>query len=190
MLTAAAAGALIPNRASPAAAAPKSRSLGYAVALPDADWRARLTPAQYFVLREGGTEPPFTSPLENEKRRGTFRCAGCETPLFRSEQKFNSGTGWPSFARGEPGVEVAPLGLLEILLTGAELRCATCGGHLGDVFADGFLYIGTAAALSGQRYCIDGAALVFFPDNGDPPVVGEPPASRWAPPSPRARLSA
>ena len=124
---------------------------------------------------------------------GTFKCAGCGTPLFQSTDKFNSGTGWPSFARGLAGVEVEQMNpFLQLTGAGAELRCRTCGGHLGDVFNDGYLFIGTEAALTGQRYCIDGAALVFYPNDdskhsessllvrGDTPAAK--PSSSWLDP--------
>jgi peptide-methionine (R)-S-oxide reductase len=151
----------------------KSRSKGYAVQKTDAEWRAILSPTQYDILRLGGTERPYSSILEGEKRAGTFVCAGCGTPLFASDQKFKSGTGWPSFARGLDGVEVEDVSQVTANLVGAELRCGTCGGHLGDVFADGFLFPGTPAFTSGKRYCIDGAALVFEPANGDSSVRGD-----------------
>jgi peptide-methionine (R)-S-oxide reductase len=151
----------------------KSRSKGYAVQKTDAEWRATLTPTQYDILRLGGTERPYSSILEGEKRAGTFVCAGCGTPLFASDQKFKSGTGWPSFARGLDGVEVEDVSQVTANLVGAELRCGTCGGHLGDVFADGFLFPGTPAFTSGKRYCIDGAALVFDPANSDSFVRGD-----------------
>lgn len=152
---------------------PKSRSKGYEVQKTDSEWRTALSPTEYDILRLGGTERPYSSILEGEKREGTFVCAGCGTPLFASNQKFKSGTGWPSFARGLEGVEVEQVSQVQANLVGAELRCGTCGGHLGDVFADGFLFPGTPAFTSGKRYCIDGAALVFQPANGDPPVRGD-----------------
>jgi peptide-methionine (R)-S-oxide reductase len=117
----------------------KSRTLGYKVQKTEDKWKTVLSPMQYNVLRHGGTEQPGFSILENEKRSGVYHCAGCGTPLFSSKDKFNSGTGWPSFARGLPGVEVEEVNPIVANLAGAELRCATCGGHLGDVFQDGFL---------------------------------------------------
>jgi len=152
---------------------PKSRSKGYAIQKSDAEWKSTLSPTQYDILRLGATERPYSSILEGEKREGIFVCAGCGTKLFASDQKFKSGTGWPSFARGLEGVEVESVSQVTANLVGAELRCATCGGHLGDVFADGFLFPGTPAFTSGKRYCIDGAALVFQPANGDPSVSGD-----------------
>ncbi|GAB5361347.1 hypothetical protein AAMO2058_000705800 [Amorphochlora amoebiformis] len=124
----------------------------------NAQWREKLTPEQYFILRERGTERPFSSPLYKEKRKGTFYCAGCKTPLFDSKAKFDSGTGWPSFYDALPGVKVKGGGLATLLgLSGDELECRTCGGHLGDRFNDGILW----STPTGLRYCIDGYALKF-----------------------------
>jgi peptide-methionine (R)-S-oxide reductase len=128
-------------------------------------WREVLTSGQYFVLRQGGTEPPFSSPLVSEKRRGVYVCAGCVSPLFDSTQKFESGTGWPSFAAPRVGaVEVVPR-LANLL--GAEVKCSQCGGHLGDAFSDGSKFPGTPAEVTNNRYCVDGAALVFVPSDVD-----------------------
>ena len=153
----------------------KSRTAGYAVQKTEAEWKDQLSSAQYYILRQGGTERPFSSVLESEKRSGIFQCAGCGSKLFSSQDKFNSGTGWPSFARGLPGgsVETEDVDAMTAKLVGAELRCATCGGHLGDVFQDGFLFPGTEAFKTGKRYCIDGYALVFYPDDGTEPVRGD-----------------
>jgi peptide-methionine (R)-S-oxide reductase len=157
------------------ARAAKSRD-GYEVQHTVPEWRAGLSEQQFFVLREGGTEPPFTSPLVKEKGPGTFRCAACDAALFAARDKFDSGTGWPSFARALPAVEVlgGPGGVAQTAVLGAECRCGRCGGHLGDLFLDGFLFVGSQAMLSGKRYCIDGAALTFAPE-GDPDnrVYGE-----------------
>jgi peptide-methionine (R)-S-oxide reductase len=156
----------------------KSRTDSYCVRKPEDDWKDVLSPMQYFVLREGGTERPYYSVLEGENRPGTYICAGCGTPLFDGKDKFHSGTGWPSFARALPGVEIQPVDPISQRLLGAELRCQTCGGHLGDVFSDGSLFVGTEAAKTGQRFCIDGAALLFYPEvnaggNELPPVRGD-----------------
>lgn len=156
-----------------AALAEKSRSEGYTIQKTNEEWKQQLSSMQYYVLREGGTERPGYSVLESEKREGTFECAGCGTPLFESKYKFTSGTGWPSFARALPGVEIEKVNTVQATLTGAELRCATCGGHLGDVFQDGYLFLGTEAQKSGERYCIDGAALVFMPVTEEEPVRGD-----------------
>ena len=138
----------------------------------DDEWQSQLTARQYDVLRQGGTERPYTSVLEEEERTGTYSCVGCGEKLFASEAKFHSGTGWPSFATSLAGVEVEKVSFVQAQLTGAELRCKTCGGHLGDVFSDGYLFVGTPAAASGKRYCIDGSALVFESNTGET-VIGD-----------------
>jgi len=126
-----------------------------AVPRTDEEWRARLTPEQYRVLREHGTEPPGTSPLNREKRRGMFTCAGCGEPLFAADTKFESGSGWPSFyAPVEGAVETEEDRSLFMART--EVHCRRCGGHLGHVFPDG-------PRPTGERYCINGAALDFEP---------------------------
>ena len=149
------------------AAASTSRTDGYAIQHTDDEWRQLLSPMQYYVLREGGTERPYYSVLERESRPGVYNCAGCGSTLFDASQKFHSGTGWPSFATGiddDRHVQVQDVGALVAALAGTEVRCANCGGHLGDVFNDGWLFPGTPAAITGKRYCIDGAALVFVPE--------------------------
>lgn len=152
----------------------KSRTEGYSVQKTDKEWNEQLSDMQYYVLRRGGTESPNYSVLEGEDREGGFACAGCDTALFESSQKFHSGTGWPSFARILPGVEVEGVNAVAANLVGSEVRCKTCGGHLGDVFNDGFLFVGTPAFASGKRYCIDGAAMVFHPAaQSEPDVLGD-----------------
>ena len=119
------------------------------------EWRKVLTPAQFSVLREEGTERPFTSPLNNEKRKGTFVCAGCDLPLFDSKTKFESGTGWPSFFDVIPG-RVETSTDHKLIMARTEYHCARCGGHHGHVFDDG-------PKPTGLRYCNNGIALKFVP---------------------------
>lgn len=161
----------------------KSRSEGYSVQKSDTDWQSILSPTQYNILREGGTERPNSSVLEAEERTGDYKCAGCGSKLFESSEKFHSGTGWPSFAKGYmTNVEIEQVGVVQERLLGAELRCATCGGHLGDVFNDGYLFVGTPAFVTGKRLCIDGAALVFVPANsGEGTVRGDTPKKKEVP---------
>ena len=155
----------------------KSRTEGYAIQHTEKEWSDMLTSTQYFILRNGGTESPYSSILEGEERDGTYVCAGCQSELFDAKQKFHSGTGWPSFAKGiGDNVEIEDVSKIQFQLAGAELRCQTCGGHLGDVFADGYLFPGTPAMATGKRYCIDGAALVFAPSDGGEKVRGDLPA--------------
>jgi len=121
--------------------------------LTDAQWRQRLNPAQYAVLREAHTERAGSSPLDREHRRGTFACAGCGQPLFSSAAKFESGTGWPSFFRPLPGA-VTTHEDRSLLMARTEVLCARCGGHLGHVFNDG-------PRPTGLRYCMNGVAMTF-----------------------------
>ena len=125
--------------------------------LPDDEWRKRLDPEAYQVLRHEGTEYAGTSPLNEEKRSGTYVCAGCDTPLFKSEMKFNSGTGWPSFFTTLPGVFETSTDH-KLLMPRTEYHCARCGGHHGHVFKDG-------PQPTGLRYCNNGVALKFIPDD-------------------------
>ena len=121
----------------------------------DAQWRALLAPASYHVLREGATETPFTSPLLAEHRPGVFACAGCGKALFRSENKFDSHTGWPSFWQALPGA-VTRRDDNSLAMSRTEVLCANCGGHLGHVFEDG-------PKPTGLRYCMNGVAMTFRP---------------------------
>jgi len=136
-------------RAAGPAAAPRADALK----LTDEEWRKRLTPEQYRVLRREGTEAPFSSALNGEKRRGTYKCVACDLPLFTSTMKFDSGTGWPSFFEALPGA----LGFTtdyKLIFPRTEYHCARCGGHHGHVFDDG-------PRPTGKRYCNNGVCLKF-----------------------------
>lgn len=126
----------------------------YQVSKTDEQWKADLTPEQYYVLRKEGTERPFSSPLNKNYEKGIYVCAACNTPVFKSEHKFDSGTGWPSFDKEITG-NVAFTG--NDLYFGIEEHCAVCGGHLGHVFNDG------PKNSTGKRHCINGVALKFIP---------------------------
>lgn len=128
----------------------------FKVSKTEAEWKKELTADQYYVLREAGTERPFSSDLNDNHREGTYVCAACETPLYKSENKFESGTGWPSFDRViEGNVAFSTDGKLGYSRN--EEHCATCGGHLGHVFNDG------PKETTGKRHCINGDALKFVP---------------------------
>ena len=128
----------------------------FEVALSDEEWRRRLTPEQYRVLREHGTERAGTSSLNREKRPGIFHCAGCGQPIYRTDEKFESGTGWPSFWKPlENAVETRDD--RSLFMTRTEVHCSRCGGHLGHVFEDG-------PPPTGLRYCMNGAAMTFEPE--------------------------
>lgn len=133
------------------------------VKLDDAAWRERLSPEAYNVLREHGTERAGTSPLTHEKREGTFVCAGCGAPLFTSDDKFNSGTGWPSYTRPVNASRVIEHKDSSYGMVRTEVLCARCGGHLGHVFDDG-------PQPTGLRYCINGVSLDFVPEGGAKPA--------------------
>jgi len=119
------------------------------------EWKKVLTPEQFNILREEGTERPYSSALNNEKRKGTFVCAGCDLPLFTSDTKFESGTGWPSFYAAIPGAVGTKVDY-KLIAPRTEYHCRRCDGHQGHVFPDG-------PKPTGQRYCNNGVALKFVP---------------------------
>jgi peptide-methionine (R)-S-oxide reductase len=132
-----------------------ARTGGFEVTRTDAEWRKLLSPAAYDVLRHQGTEPPWSSPLEYEHRKGIYSCAGCDLALYSSDTKFESGTGWPSFFRPLPNA-IATQTDSSLFEVRTEVHCRRCGGHLGHVFEDG-------PKPTGLRYCMDGVALKFKP---------------------------
>ena len=127
------------------------------VIMSDSEWRTQLTPDQYRIMRQHGTERAGTSPLNKEKRKGVFACAACGEPLFGSDAKFESGTGWPSFDRPMSEAAVSEHNDRSYFMTRTEVRCARCEGHLGHVFPDG------PRQTTGRRYCINGVAPKFKP---------------------------
>lgn len=133
----------------------EARARAFPFQLGDAEWRRRLTPQQYAVLRKEATERPGSSPLNTEYRKGVFVCAGCDQRLFSSATKFDSGTGWPSFWKPLPGA-VGTSTDHKLGYARTEVHCARCGGHLGHVFDDG-------PRPTGKRYCMNGVALRFIP---------------------------
>jgi peptide-methionine (R)-S-oxide reductase len=134
---------------------PADAASGFEIERTEAEWRAALTPQQFAVLRKESTERPFSSPLDGEKRAGTFHCAGCDLPVYSSEHKYDSGTGWPSFWQPLPNA-IATKADWGILGKRTEVHCRRCGGHLGHVFNDG-------PKPTGKRYCMNGVAMIFKP---------------------------
>lgn len=133
-----------------------SQQQKFPIQLTEDEWRARLTPSQYQVLRQHGTERPYTSPLNQEKRPGRFLCAGCGSALFEADTKFESGCGWPSFWAPLEHATATSQDSSHFMRR-TEVHCAKCGGHLGHVFDDGPL-------PTGERYCMNGVALKFTPE--------------------------
>lgn len=134
-------------------------STSYPVHKSEEEWREALSPAQFYVLREHGTERAGTSPLNREKRDGVFTCAGCGQPLFSAAAKYESGTGWPSFWEPLPGAVGTSVDR-KLFQERTEVHCSRCGGHLGHVFEDG-------PAPTGLRYCMNGVAMAFTPADPD-----------------------
>ena len=135
-----------------------SKTETFSVTHTDAEWRQKLKPEQFHVLRQHGTERAGTSPLDKEHRSGTFACAGCGQELFQSETKFNSGTGWPSFWKPIDSA-VATTTDRSFFMSRTEVHCSRCGWHLGHVFEDG-------PKPTGLRYCMNGVAMSFTPKSG------------------------
>jgi peptide-methionine (R)-S-oxide reductase len=140
----------------------KAAAKTFAVSRSEEEWRRSLSPAQYRVLREHGTERAGSSPLDKEHGDGTYRCAGCGQPLFAADAKFDSGTGWPSFCEPLPESVETEIDR-SLLMTRTEVHCSRCGGHLGHVFDDG-------PQPTGQRYCMNGVSLDFR--RGEKPPAG------------------
>lgn len=136
----------------------KKDSETFKVTKTESEWKAELSDLQFYVLRKSGTEPAFSSPLNKNYSKGTYHCAACNTPLFKSEHKYDSRSGWPSFDREIQG-NVAFSTDNKLGYTRTEEHCATCGGHLGHIFNDG------PKNTTGKRHCVSGTALTFIADN-------------------------
>ena len=154
----------LPTSRRPASRTSEPRFAIIPVEKTEEEWKEELSPEAYRVLREEGTEPPFSSELNNVKDPGTFSCSGCGAPLFTTSTKFDSGTGWPSFYAPVDGDAVALSTDYKLILPRTECRCAACGGHLGHVFDDG-------PDPTGQRYCMNGVSLTFKSDEQDPKLA-------------------
>ncbi|SCX97631.1 peptide-methionine (R)-S-oxide reductase [Nonlabens sp. Hel1_33_55] len=141
-----------------------SGTQSYKVSKTDAEWKQILTPEEFNILREAGTERPFSSPLNEETSPGTLICAACYAPLYDNAHKFKSGTGWPSYDRAMEGAIVLDSDM-KIGYKRDEAKCATCGGHLGHIFNDG------PAETTGKRHCINGVALDFVPKGQELPAL-------------------
>ncbi|MDY8110254.1 peptide-methionine (R)-S-oxide reductase MsrB [Fulvimarina sp. 2208YS6-2-32] len=128
----------------------------FPVSLSTEEWRERLTPAQFSVLREEATEAPFSSPLNKNEKAGIYACAGCDNPVYSSRTKFDSGTGWPSFYAPLSESAVGTATDYKLIYPRTEVHCASCGGHLGHIFNDG-------PKPTGKRHCLNGVALNFVP---------------------------
>ena len=143
---------------------PMAQNQNYEVSKTDAEWQQILTSEEYNILREAGTERPFTSPLNEETSPGTLICAACYAPLYENEHKFKSGTGWPSYDRAIDGAIVLDSDM-KIGYKRDEEKCATCGSHLGHIFDDG------PEETTGKRHCINGVALDFVPEGEELPAL-------------------
>ena len=153
-LTALSAGAALPLLG--ACGAAQAKTSKFRITKTDAQWRRQLTRAEYYVLREAGTERAYSSPLDKEKRKGIFVCAGCKNRLYSSEHKYDSRTGWPSFWQAIDDGAVGTSVDYKIGYPRTEVHCADCGGHLGHIFGDG-------PRPTGKRHCINGVAMDFIP---------------------------
>ena len=134
----------------------KAEAKSYPVSMTEDQWRKRLGPDQFSVLRQEGTERPFTSPLNENKKSGLYACAGCDTPAYSSANKFDSGTGWPSFWAPLSASAIGTKSDRKLLYARTEVHCSTCGGHFGHIFDDG-------PKPTGKRHCLNGVALKFMP---------------------------